>query len=311
VDEVFRDARQVGDLDLQIACHEELIFMHLALGDRSTAERLRDAHDALARTSRTRGDDWRATALRAMFALVDGRHVEAEQLILKANDVAGTWSWTWLQQMFDLRRRQGRFEEVWKLVEEAREQRPWWPHLDLVSALAYADTGDLERAAVHLGRARVDLLVESNVKEDWWCSALAEIAEVVSRVGDSQIARTAYDGLLPFANLNVEVSAFGTYSGPVAHDLGLLATTLRDWNAAERHFEAALAMNERMRARPFLAESQFAYADMLVRRGEPADRQKALELVDQALVVAEEIGMTRLATLARSLKEQLQRAVDR
>jgi hypothetical protein len=65
-------------------------------------------------------------------------------------------------------------------------------------------------------------------------------------------------------------------------------------------------MNERMRARPFVAETQFAYADTLVKRGEPGDRAKARELVDQALATAGELGMGRLTRLAQPLSDELQ-----
>jgi DNA-binding CsgD family transcriptional regulator len=79
--------------------------------------------------------------------------------------------------------------------------------------------------------------------------------------------------------------------------VGLLATTLGRWEAASEHFDAALALHTRMGARTFLANTRHAYADMLLRRGAPGDRDRARELAEQALEAAREIGMARLERL--------------
>jgi DNA-binding NarL/FixJ family response regulator len=44
---------------------------------------------------------------------------------------------------------------------------------------------------------------------------------------------------------------------------------------------------------------------MLVRRGEPGDREQALELVEHARVTAEELGMIRLTEQATALQSTL------
>jgi len=50
-------------------------------------------------------------------------------------------------------------------------------------------------------------------------------------------------------------------------------------------------MNERMGARPWLAQTQEDYAGMLLARGDPGDRDRAQELLDQALATYRELGM--------------------
>jgi DNA-binding NarL/FixJ family response regulator len=87
----------------------------------------------------------------------------------------------------------------------------------------------------------------------------------------------------------------------MARYLGQLATTLRQWSAAEQHFQDALAMSTRMGARPFTAHTQYAYADMLLRRGGPGDRERAYELLTQSLATAQELGMIHLEQLTRPL----------
>ena len=59
------------------------------------------------------------------------------------------------------------------------------------------------------------------------------------------------------------------------------------------NFDAALQMNERMRARPWLALTQADYADMLLTRDGPGDRSRASALRDEAADTYRELGMLR------------------
>jgi tetratricopeptide (TPR) repeat protein len=71
----------------------------------------------------------------------------------------------------------------------------------------------------------------------------------------------------------------------------MLATTIGELEAAARHFEVALQVNMRMRARPALARTQFDYAKALLRLG---DVERAKGLIAVALASAREIGMKSL-----------------
>ena len=66
-------------------------------------------------------------------------------------------------------------------------------------------------------------------------------------------------------------SILGTaYHGAVDRYLGLLATTLERHDDAVAHHEAALAIHERMRARPWVARSRYDLAGALVARNGPS-----------------------------------------
>src|SRR3989337_2910430 len=91
-----------------------------------------------------------------------------------------------------------------------------------------------------------------------------------------------------------------------SRDLGMLAATMSRWDEAEKHFEDALEMNARMGARPFVAHTQHQYANMLLARDAPGDREKALELVTEALDAAQEMGMKALVEKALALKLKAQ-----
>jgi hypothetical protein len=55
----------------------------------------------------------------------------------------------------------------------------------------------------------------------------------------------------------------------------MLATCRRRWDDAERHFQQALAMNERLDARPWVVHTLRGYASMLLDRNAPGDRTPA------------------------------------
>ena len=82
------------------------------------------------------------------------------------------------------------------------------------------------------------------------------------------------------------------------------------WDEAAQRFEDAMEMNLKMGARPFLARCQQEYAGMLLARdkaGDPsaslrAGREKALQLLNQALEIAQELGMKMVVERALKLK---------
>jgi hypothetical protein len=79
--------------------------------------------------------------------------------------------------------------------------------------------------------------------------------------------------------------------GSVSRYLGLLASTTKHFDDAERHFVEASAANEHMGARPWLAHTQEDYARMLSERDGPGDRDKAQALLAAALATYRELGM--------------------
>ncbi len=76
----------------------------------------------------------------------------------------------------------------------------------------------------------------------------------------------------------------------IDHLLGLLAHTMDNLDQAEVHFEEALAFC-RKGYRPELAWTCCDYADTLLQRNEPGDREKAMSLLDKSLAISSELGM--------------------
>lgn len=107
--------------------------------------------------------------------------------------------------------------------------------------------------------------------------------------------------LRPYARVNA-MAAGEVALGPVARYLGILATTSSRWEEAAGHFDDGIVMNARMGARPWLAHTQHDYARMLLRRDRPGDKERALELLAQAVTTYQELGMEGWVQAGRGLK---------
>jgi hypothetical protein len=60
-------------------------------------------------------------------------------------------------------------------------------------------------------------------------------------------------------------------------------------------------MHERMGARPWVARTQLAYAEMLLTRRQRGDKARARELLADAVLTADALGMGVVAQRARAL----------
>ena len=123
---------------------------------------------------------------------------------------------------------------------------------------------------------------------------LCYLAEVCVRLGDTQRAEQVHDFLLPCRDIAVTVPVATLCCGSAARYLGMLAGVLERWEVAEEHFEFALAMDERMKALPWLAHSQHQYARALIARARGADFARAKDLRATSSATAERLGMAAL-----------------
>src|SRR5690606_34475499 len=154
-------------------------------------------------------------------------------------------------QMFSVRREQGRLAELAAPVEHFVRATPqaatWRPGL----AVIYAELGRREQA-----RAELDLLAQDDFEGDnrdaLWLMSIVFLTDVCTLLGDAPRAAILYRMLLPFKDLNIVLAPNVGCYGAAARYLGMLAGVMARWTEAEAHFEAAMAMNARQRARPWL-----------------------------------------------------------
>ncbi|MEE8346454.1 MAG: AAA family ATPase, partial [Dehalococcoidia bacterium] len=308
--EILRLAEEAGHKTIALDAHSSRIYGLLTLGDINAVDAEIEAYARLAEELRQPAYLWFAALFRTMRALLDGRFEEGERLAMEAFAIGqraqGPNAAMWFgAQLNSVRSAQGRLGELEAGTKSYVEQYPAIPVWRVVLAFNYSESGreaearrEFERLA---GNEFADLPRDGN-----WLPGIVLLCSVCAFLGDGDRAATLYDLLLPYAGQNVLVGAAVSCLGSTSFYLGLVAATMSRWGDAERHFEDALEMNTRMGARSYLAQSQQAYADMLLTRDGPGDREKALELLAQALDTAQELGMKPVVEQALALKLQAQ-----
>jgi DNA-binding SARP family transcriptional activator len=247
---------------------------------------------------------WWIRAHGAQLALLEGRLAEADELIQRAMRLgqrAQSYDApTYFQlQQFALRRSQGRLTEVCSRLEQTVAGDPTRPLLRCVLAVTYWELGRRELSTRLFEQLAADHFAQLRVNNDWLLSA-ALLAELASSAPDPVRAESLYRRLVPFDGLNVDTAEVST--GAVARYLGLLAATTGRFALAERHFDDALVMNERMGARPWLAHTLADHAAALLRRGGAGDAAHAHDLLRRAIATFDELGMaTHAARTAASM----------
>lgn len=126
----------------------------------------------------------------------------------------------------------------------------------------------------------------------------ATIGCLAPGIDDSEMLESAYQDLSPR-----EQTAWWFVS--VDRVLGRLAVALQRPDDAVTHLEDGLEFGRKSGYRPELAWTCSDYAEMLLDRDEPGDREKAIELQDEALAITQELGMRPLTERILARREIL------
>lgn len=306
IDEMFRLTQETGDQERAMHVYPNRVFGYLEVGDIQTVDTAVESGYLMA--EKLQAPFWLHVlgVQKAMRAMLGGDFTAGEKLAQQAlkagqqmqvENVDGTYG----IQMFTIQREKGGLRGLTPIIKSFVEQNPeattWGPGL----ALIYSDLG-LEPEA----RAQFETLAANDFagipQDALWVGSMAYLSEVCAFLGDVARANILYRLLLPYAQLNIVVGFAVACFGAAARYLGLLAATMSHWTEAEQHFEAALEMNARMGARPWLAHTQVQFAAMLLARGQPADRDRANSLLDEALAIAAELEMKFLSEKIETLK---------
>ena len=231
----------------------------------------------------------------AMQAILHGEFADAERLAEAAFEARRDFEYAagvYGVQMFTIRREQGRLAEVAPVLRHFIDANPgnkaWRPGMALIAS----DLGFSEAAR----KSFEDLAADGFAfpVDAKFTLTLSYLAEVCAWLADVPRAERLYDRLLPYRDLAIVAPTATVCCGAAARYLGMLASTLGDWTAAEAHFEAALEMDQRLRAWPWLAHTKHQFALMLLARGRPADRNRSEMLLAEASASAERFGMASL-----------------
>ncbi len=281
-------AYETGDLLAALHAQRRLAADRLEEGQLAAAVAHSEQCARIAEDMREPHRHWWSVAGRLIHAILTGAFAEADSLLAElerdtalspdpsARDYVAiqklTLAWT-----------ARRDDELARLAEIMARQvaRQPTPNLNFfwnVVRYRMGDVEDVKRAWSGLRR--------SYAHPRFWGQHV--MAEMAVQVGDLAFAAELYDRLLPWADRFVANLSF---EGSYARTLGIVAHALDRMDAARRHFEAAIALEENLGARPWVAHTLVAYARALFTTANDRDRRKATELMERAGAIAGELGM--------------------
>ena len=214
-------------------------------------------------------------------------------------------------QMFALSRERGKLMELEPLVRMFLRENSladtWRPGL----AVIYAELGRADEARLEFESLAAGDFGDLTQDSLWMCT-MTYLVDICVFLGDKPRASILYRLLVRFDGRNVTIGYAVVCYGAISRYLGMLSTTLEKWDDATRHFEAALTMNARMAAWPWVAHTQYQFAMMFLKRSMPGDREHAFALLDVALATARRLGMRALEDkVSALLSGQLRTPVPR
>ena len=296
-DEIIQIAETTGDAERVFQGHHYRLAVFLERGDMPSVRVELEGNARLADELRQPAHRWYVRATIATLSLLEGRFDEAEALIAEAFDHGRQAEslharGVVLLQQYALRSEQGRASELEDTLRGTVDEYAFWPWMRCALLHVYVQ---LDRRAD--ARSLLEAIAGHEFRDlPWdndWLMGMSLLAEVVAHLRDTRRAQLLYELLSPYGHLN----GYGHpefCTGSISRPLGILAGLIGRWDDAERHFEQALEMNERMGALPWLAHTRRAYAAMLVSRDDPGDRDRAGEMLRDAQTIAREFGMVAL-----------------
>jgi len=303
--ELRRIAAEIGDLELELEGAGWTVVDLLELGDVAGADVQIEAAAALAAVVHRPLYLWWTSLFRCARAQLSGEFETAERLAGETLAIgqrghAENALHYYAMAMFNIRREQGRLGEVEDAVARFIEMYPAIPAWRCCQALMHIELGrpdEAREAFETVASAGFDALP----RDANWLIAVTLLAEVCGALGDADRAGELHALLAPHGGRNVLVGRAASCNGSASRLLGILASVLGQWDEAERRFAEALAMHVEMGARPWVARTELAWAEMGLARGEPGDETAARERLAEAIVIADALGMVAVARRARAL----------
>jgi tetratricopeptide (TPR) repeat protein len=229
-----------------------------------------------------------------MMALATGKLADVEELIQQAfalGERARTYMAIPVEriQRYTLSEFRGSLEAMVADISDLAAAYPARPVFRCVLAHLYAATGRRAEAQRILDDFGADDFASLPFDQEW-LYGMSMLAETAASLGDLASADHLYRLLEPWTARNISDPA-EAIRGSAGRYLGLLAATAGRSAEAAEHYENALAENERMGFRPWLARTQEDFAHMLRARGEAGDEERAEKLQAAAVATCAELGM--------------------
>jgi tetratricopeptide (TPR) repeat protein len=285
-DELLALAERAGDHERAFTARDFRLQAFWVRADRAGIDVELDALARLADELRQPAQRWAIAASRTSLALMEGRFEAAESMVaeaLAAGRAAESWNAVVSErlQLFVLRRAQGRLAEMEAVIDRSVLEFPVLLRFHCAVAHLHAELGHDAHARAALDGVLSRDLAREHVDAEW-LFAVCLLPDACARLGDRAAAERLHALLLPFRDRYARAPVEASF-GCVARALGVLAAVLGRHDDAAEHFGAAIEIERRMRARPWLAHAQHRLAETLLARDAPGDADRAQVLLDEAV----------------------------
>jgi len=169
-----------------------------------------------------------------------------------------------------------------------------------IVALKFAEITDDADLYRFLTGSASDLVENADYYLDFAHMGRVIWAVAAARIGDARSCSSLYQEL---SDQNCRFDNQTGFSGDRV--LGLISAAAGDSPRSAQHFDAALDWCRPAGLHAELAWTCSDYAEMLLDRDEPGDREKAIELQDEALTITQELGMRPLTERILARREIL------
>ena len=286
---------------------DALAFTHLPLACMGRLEEsfsLRDESETLANRIGHVGALWHARIMRMFQCVYRGDLGALETASLDTLEWCRNVSIPWgicqtsaLLALLELwRRRDDKTLEYVRqsLAAEADQPMDICSRPTLMVVQAYAgDKGALRQIN------EIDLPIPGEVSHLGKITALLFAIEALAVLGENDAAAKLYP-LMSEPLDCMKIACFGALMPETA--AGISAAAGREWDTAEAHFRTALRYAEEIPHKLEQPQVRYWYAKTLIDRGAAGDRDKARQLLDEAIGEYQTIGMPRHHEMARELQ---------
>lgn len=172
---------------------------------------------------------------------------------------------------------------------------PCW---QAIASLAWWLTGRHDRALAVLDQHAIDDFTSIS-HDQLWTITLCMFAEVAALAARHRAAQALLTLLAPYRDRLAVEATFPL--GVVAHYLGLLATTLEDWDRAGAYLDQAADLYQRIDAPRWHNHTRLAQARLLLARQHLGDHAEANQILHETTTQARHQGQTGLLHDAQQL----------
>ena len=264
--EIVALAERAGDAERAIQGHNWLVLDHAERGDMDAARREIARHEELAGALRLPSYQWWGPMWRSTIAIMEGRLDDARALVAEFAAIGARVQDANAALYSDVQRHAFWLEEeTFGAVPDDLLERQYGAPAEAAYragfAWVYAARGERERAREMLEWVAGDGF--ARLPHDMnRLAALCELAQASALLGDARHAAALYAELAPYGDRNVLNARGAAGYGSVSLHLADVAALLGDRALAARHYEDAIAHNERIGAVRWLERARRRHAEL-------------------------------------------------